>query len=110
MKEVTQTPLGMTYAALIEHALNSEEASVNPENTHTYNQSASVNCYTPQQKTLLQGYKTVSVFLSFDKSSSGETSKCVVNHTIHIPHLERVVACPMQFRSNAIKVNYTHVF
>jgi hypothetical protein len=59
-----------------------------------YDRPAIVKGYDPSLST--KTYATVSRALAYDDSVTGKVYHLVINQTIHVPHLDHYLLCPLQ--------------
>jgi hypothetical protein len=73
-----------------------------------YDRAVIVKGYDPSLGT--KTYATVSGALAYDDPVTGKVYHLVINQTIHIPHLDHHLLCPMQYWVNNMIVNNTPKF
>jgi hypothetical protein len=68
-----------------------------------YDRPVIVKGYDPSLGT--KTYATISGGLAYDDPTTGKVYHLVINQTIHIPHLDNHLLCPMQCQVNDLIVN-----
>ena len=72
---------------------------------HNFDRSVNITGYDPKDGSKVS--RTVTVFFSYDKPQTSKPYLLVINQDIQLDHLEHHLMCPMQCRTNGIKINET---
>ena len=72
---------------------------------HDFDRPVNVTGYYPEG--VSKNFRTVKVVLDYDHPKTVKTFFLVINQAIHLDHLDHHLMCPMQCRTNGIKINET---